>query len=1180
MNKLYFSLIAFLFLILFTNKNINAQCNITPCVVPTPAVNAQNACPLSNPAAFNGYHGTTTFDAPESFPPSWCTSIENNHWFAFTADADSVTFEICVLNCTQGLGIQAAVFSTADCINFEFVSPCFGNITSGSCQTLVATSLFPGENYYLCIDGNAGGICEYTINGTKSTVYYDASTEDFANPERGFMQFTETSSGNYTPLDPLSVATWRTLNQPFGADYSIYSTLGYRGFYLEDFTNSPISAAYLDAMQQDFAVARQAGVKLIPRFAYTHNASPPYGDAPKDIVLQHIAQLKPLFQANADVIAVLNMGFIGAWGEGYYTDYFGDDSQAPFGLTAQNWNDRTEVLNALLDAMPFDRSVQVRIPQMKQKAIYGAAAPANSAPLTAGEAWQISPKSRIAFHNDCFLSGDDDQGTYKNYDTGISGSDTATFKPYLSTESKFVAVGGETCIDWNPYSDCNGQPGGGAQAEMARMHFSYLNSGWNNDVNNDWVSGGCIEEIKKRLGYRLELINGEYPSVGKPGQDVQIKIDLKNVGFAAPFNQRAVRLVLRNVATNALWNFDLAVDPRTWLPGNQIHSIVQTISLPANIPPGDYDLLLHLADPYPALTNRPEYAIRLANENLWEATTGFNRLLQQISIQCLPISASLSTVGAPTFCIGGSVTLYATQGFANYQWQLNGVQFPGGLPDSLVVSQQGTYWVNVWDSSGCPGISNYLTVFETYPPVPAFSYVFNGLTASFSNNSVNATAYSWDFGDGSPTSLSASPVHVFPGLGVYSVTLNAMNAGCTVSLTVQITIDCLAPNVQISNPSNIPLCEGESVVLGVSGASFSSYQWYLNGGEIAGANGATFTTTAPGAYTVFCTDALDCGNFSNEVTVELIPLPLASIIALPQSVVCVGDYIEIIGVGGGGPIYQWLLPNGDMVVNQFVEIQLISLADAGPYQLTVTSNGCSATATFVLEVNPLPTVSIQPAGPISLVYGDSVVLDAGAGFASWHWNTGENTPQITVADCGEYRVTVENDHACFATAPVVTVTVSPEATFDGVTLSSTPAAAYQWLLNGVPIPGATNQNFVPTVSGDYAVQVDCQGTGWVVSNVVPVVIVGTSEASSWQMKIYPNPVSEKQDKLTLDIQGLDNQPVTLVLTDLSGRVFLQKTEAFFSGKTILETGGIPSGSYFVQVWQEKKLVAAGMFLKL
>ena len=40
----------------------------------------------------------------------------------------------------------------------------------------------------------------------------------------------------------------------------------------------------------------------------------PYGDASKNIVLQHISQLKPIFHQYEKVITSIEAGFVGAWG--------------------------------------------------------------------------------------------------------------------------------------------------------------------------------------------------------------------------------------------------------------------------------------------------------------------------------------------------------------------------------------------------------------------------------------------------------------------------------------------------------------------------------------------------------------------------------------------------------------------------------------------------------------------------------------------------------------------------------------------------------------------------------------------------------------------------------------------------------------------------------------------------
>ena len=205
------------------------------------------------------------------------------------------------------------------------------------------------------------------VNAT-ATVTYTESMEDFPNPERGFYRYSEGRASAYVPLQQAQLQQWRDLRNADGGNYQIYSTLVFRYFIMDLFKSSPLSAQYLQAVKNDFDVARAAGVKLIPRFVYTTSVTSgscpeafickPYGDAPKNIVLQHLAQLKPVLAASADVTAVVQMGLIGTWGENYYTDYFGDaSSNGQSKLLDNNWLDRNEIIKALLDAVPADRMV-------------------------------------------------------------------------------------------------------------------------------------------------------------------------------------------------------------------------------------------------------------------------------------------------------------------------------------------------------------------------------------------------------------------------------------------------------------------------------------------------------------------------------------------------------------------------------------------------------------------------------------------------------------------------------------------------------------------------------------------------------------------------------------------------------------------------------------------------------
>ena len=455
----------------------------------------------------------------------------------------------------------------------------------------------------------------------QTTVTYPPIDALFPNPERGFYHHAETHSNNYTPLVLSELQDYRQ-NENI--------SLILRIFYLDDFVVAPISQDYLDKMAADFATLRQAGLKAVVRVAYTNQLTfapntnwppiPPYGDASKAQMLAHIDQLAPLFQANADLISVIQTGLIGIWGEWYYTDHFVADPADPGTVSDAFHTERGEVLAALLAAVP-GRMAQLRTPLFKQK-IYGTANGTGGA-LPPANAFDGSDRARTGHHNDCFLASDTDFGTYDN---------VSEDKAFLAAETKYLPMGGETCAVNPPRSLCDT-----ALSELAQFHWSYLNTDYHPGVLAGWESGGCLDTIKRRLGYRFALIEGSYPDSVAVGGGLTIRIDLRNEGWAAPFNPRPVELVLHNQTTSALHRLPLTADPRLWLADDGgSHTISQTLALPAEVTPGSYDLLLALPDADPALATRPEYAIRLANAGIWQAESGLNDLLHSLTVTAAP----------------------------------------------------------------------------------------------------------------------------------------------------------------------------------------------------------------------------------------------------------------------------------------------------------------------------------------------------------------------------------------------------------------------------------------------------------------------------------------------------------------------------------------------------------------
>ena len=446
-------------------------------------------------------------------------------------------------------------------------------------------------------NGNLGDAGDYHTYSFR----YQPTTAALTNPERGFFKATHTQSSNYKPLD---VATLQCYRQNEGIN------LIHRLFYLEDFVDSDISQAYLDLMQADFDRVREAGLKMVLRFAYTAGPelTPPYGDASKARILSHLDQLSGMLSNHSDVIAVMQAGFIGLWGEWWFSDHFEPDS---------DWSDRADVLFKMLDILPASRAVQLRTPRYKQH-IYNDATPLER--LTAHDA---SDQARTGHHNDCFVSSQSDGGTYVN---------SASERAYLAAETQWTPMGGETC---DPNFLADPQPRRlsceAALNKLSRVHGSFLNLDWYKPTLRQWQEAGCLSEIEQRLGYRLILGQGRYDDQVSPGGKFQYHLQLKNEGFSAPFNPRAVTLILRH-SEGATYPFALADDPRLWLPG-ETHTLTGAIRIPDHFPAGEYELLLSLPAPEPTLQQRPEYAVRLANENIWEANTGYNRLNHKLIVQ-------------------------------------------------------------------------------------------------------------------------------------------------------------------------------------------------------------------------------------------------------------------------------------------------------------------------------------------------------------------------------------------------------------------------------------------------------------------------------------------------------------------------------------------------------------------
>ncbi|BAZ25067.1 hypothetical protein NIES4073_59710 [Kalymmatonema gypsitolerans NIES-4073] len=443
--------------------------------------------------------------------------------------------------------------------------------------------------------------CQNTapINAATLTKEYERSDENFSNPERGF--FVAINPIRNQPVSPLEISEMQKLR-------SQKMTLVRRIYLLSEFKSRPISQSFLKMISNDCEIARKAGLKLIIRFAYNWQRGG--DDAPQQIIFSHLEQLKPVFEANYDVIAYLEAGFIGSWGQW---------NRSPHGLD-ENPQARRETLFKLLSVLPGERMIAIPYAHHKRDAFN------NHNPLTPQEAFNRTYRARTGVHNDCFLASIDDGGTYNSTNPDA----VERQKKFLRLDNRYVVQGGEVCLpneDDEKLDDCPN-----ALTELARMRWSTLNSdSGGTEIYQDWKTQGCMEEIKRRLGYRFRLLKSVISRNIKPGGTFLMEFQIANDGWASPYNPRRLEVILRNRQTGNKYYLPVKNDPRMWMAGET--KIVKIVGgIPPTMPLGEYQVLLNLPDPSPNLYNRPEYSIRLANQNVWEASTGYNSLLTSIVV--------------------------------------------------------------------------------------------------------------------------------------------------------------------------------------------------------------------------------------------------------------------------------------------------------------------------------------------------------------------------------------------------------------------------------------------------------------------------------------------------------------------------------------------------------------------
>lgn len=198
-----------------------------------------------------------------------------------------------------------------------------------------------------------------------------------------------------------------------------------------------------------------------------------------------------------------------------------------------------------------------------------------------------------------------------------------------------------------------------------------------------------------------------------------------------------------------------------------------------------------------------------------------------------------------------------TTGGNTWQWHFGDSTTSTDKNPVHFYTDTGTFSIKlIADHNGCKDsieIKDYVTI---KPPIASFMYrtsCTNKLFYTFTDRSVGAKTWQWDFGDGA-TSTEQSPVHTFPGYGTYTVQLTVGNDTCFHQSKMVIRIVSGAPDFTALPPV---ACKGTPVRFAadtINAANIRSYSWNFGYGGLWG-SGDTASVVYPrsGIYNVTLT---------------------------------------------------------------------------------------------------------------------------------------------------------------------------------------------------------------------------------------------------------------------------------------------------------------------------------------
>lgn len=557
-------------------------------------------------------------------------------------------------------------------------------------------------------------------------------------------------------------------------------------------------------------------------------------------------------------------------------------------------------------------------------------------------------------------------------------------------------------------------------------------------------------------------------------------------------------------------------------------------------------------------------------------------------------SLSVEITGNTSFC-GGSETLTAVpsyeEGTVSFLWG------GGETTDAISVSSSGTYSVTITDDNG--SVSASVTVDTNAVPTAGFTYAVNGLTVTFTNTSVNATNYYWDFDDGN-SSVAVNEVHTYATDGTYEVTLTENNNCGADTFTVDITVSTppCVPNAATGNagvfphPDSIPCIERlvpydytmqtenfDTFSFDIQGFAANAYVLWTRIDSVENFPCGISWESDKMQYAPGETGCIRVSGTSREITGQY-PVKIYMTMRLDIDVPVLGGEQEFSG-------------ELNDLVRQLEDI-------AGPlgydfkYMSRVINAGDSCPARDTTEAgvssgDVCPPLGVVIEGNPTICSGQPTTLTAVAqyetGTPAFVWSDNSTAADLTVSSTGTYSVTVTDQTGTASESVTVGTGTPPAAGFTAVastgivTVNNTSTGGGTYLWNfGDPASGSSNTStqasplHTYTANGTYTITLTLTNNCGTDTHTQTVTITGvfiTSVEYDLTFDMFPNP---SNGTVALQFSSEHTKEVyELNIYDLTGKNMYRERITSVAGtvQKQLDLNALAKGVYTLRLSSEK-----------